>query len=165
MSSLGGGIQGKVEASYGNTLSGSEVAMKRKILRKAFKTNMVKKDGALTDRRSVAGPFRAAFHLGDPLGRKNFRCGGCNQVNDVNSNVLNSSLADGVSTQDCDKEVFGLTPKQVPLEGINSKFVADSSLYTKFKHLSAVNLTYNDSTAGGDEHHSTFSAINRVRQS
>ena len=110
-----------------------------------IRTNKVKASG--TTRRSAAGPFRAAFNLGDPLGRQNFSCGGCNQSN-----------------QDCGKQVLGLTATEVPLQNGNSKFVSDSSLYTKFKHLSAVNLTYNDKTGGGDKNNASFSDINRVRQ-
>lgn len=160
---LGGGVHGKKEVAFGNTLTGSEVAMKRRILRKAFKTNKIKVDGALTEKRSAAGPFRTAFNLGDPLARKNMRCGGCNQVNDTNSNVLSSKMADGVSSQDCDLEVNGYTAHQVPLAGNNNKFVADSSLYTQFKHLGAVNLTYNDVTGGGDAHNASATVIRNIR--
>lgn len=148
-SSLGGGTHGKFEAGFENTLTGSDVALKRKILRKAFKTNKLKVNGNLVDKRSQAGPFRTAFNLGDPLSRHNFRCGGCNQVNDVNSSVLNSKKADSVSNQDCNKIVNGYSVNMVPLQGNNNKFVADSSLYTRFKHLSASNKTYNDITGGG----------------
>ena len=146
-SKLGGGVPGKFEAAFGNTMVGSEVAMNRRKLRKAFRTNKIKVNGSITNKRSVSGPFRTAFNLGDPLGRQNFSCGGCNQSN-----------------KDCNKVVGGYNATQVPLENGNSKFVADSSLYTKFKHLSAVNLTYNDKTGGGDESNASFSDINRVRQ-
>lgn len=160
---LGGGVHGKVEAGFGSTLVGSEVALKRKILRKVVRTNKIKADGVLTNKRSVSGPFRTAFHLGDPLGRQNFRCGGCNQVNDTNSNVLNHRLADGVSSMDCNKQVLGYTAAQVPVEGSNNKYVADSSLYTRFKHLGAVNLTYNDVTGGGDQNNASYTVLNNLR--
>ena len=135
-SKLGGGVPGKVEAGFGNTLVGSDVAMNRKKLRKAFRTNKIKANGALTNKRSLAGPFRTAYNLGDPLGRKNFSC------------------SNGYG-KDCAKTVMGYTPQQVPIQGSNSKFVADSSLFTQFKHLKAVNLNYNDLTGGGDQHNSS----------
>lgn len=151
-SKLGGGVKGGFKSGFGNTMSGSEVAMNRRKLRKAFKTNKVSANGQTFS--SSAGPFRTAFNLGDPLGRKNFSCGGSRQSN-----------KDGVSNQDCNKSVNGFTTQDVPLAGNNNTFVSDSSLYTKFKHLKSVNLTYNDKSAGGDEHNASFSDTNRVRQS
>ncbi len=161
VSSLGGGIPGKVEVAFQNTLVGSQNAMDRKKLRKAFKTNKVKKNGVNVN--SLSGPFRTAFNLGDPLGRHNLSCGGCNQVNDTNSNVLNHKKADGVSNRDCGVTVHGLTPQDVPLKSGNIRHVADSSLYTQFKHLKYVNLTYNDLTGGGDQHNSSYTFLNNLR--
>ena len=161
VSSLGGGIPGKVEVGFQNTLVGSQNAMDRKKLRKAFKTNKITKNG--TNVKSMSGPFRTAFNLGDPLGRHNLRCGGCNQVNDTNSRVLNHKMADSVSNRDCGVTVHGLTPLDVPLKSGNIKYVADSSLYTQFKHLKYVNLTYNDSTGGGDESNSSYTFLNNLR--
>ena len=162
VSTLGGGVPGKFEAGFGNTLVGGEVALNRRKLRKAFKTNKVK----LSDSKTISascGPFRTAYNLGDPLSRKYLSCGGCNQVNDVNSNVLNHKMSDSVSNRSCGVEVHGVTPEKVPLKGGNTKYVADGSLYTQFKHLKAVNLTYNDSTGGGDDHNSSFSFLNNLR--
>ena len=50
------------------------------------------------------------------------------------------------------------TTSATPLE--NAKFVSDSSLCPEFKHLRAVNLTYNDKTGGGDESNASFSDLN-----
>ena len=159
-SSLGGGVPGKFEVAFGNTMKGGQISLNRHKLRKAFKTNTVKKANNI---RSACGPFRSAYQLGDPLGRKNMRCGGCNQVNSVNSNVLRSSMADGVSNADCNTVVHGVTPLEVPLASGNAKFVADSSLFTQFKHLKAMNLTYNDKTGGGDDHNGSYSFLNNIR--
>ena len=49
VSSLGGGIPGKVEVGFQNTLVGSQNAMDRKKLRKAFKTNKIRKNGTTID--------------------------------------------------------------------------------------------------------------------
>ena len=126
-SSLGGGVPGKFEAGFGNTMVGSNVAMNRKKLRKKFKINKINDSGTI--KKSSAGPFRTAFNLGDPLGRRNVR----------------------------------KTTSNVPLQSGNAKFVSDSSLYTEFKQLRAVNLNYNDKTGGGDESNASFSDLNRVR--
>ena len=46
-SSLGGGVPGKFEAGFGNTMVGSNVAMNRKKFRKAFKTNKINDSGTI----------------------------------------------------------------------------------------------------------------------
>jgi len=159
-SSLGGGTPGKFEFAFGNTMTGGEVALNRRKLRKAFKTNKIVKAG---NRPSTCGPFRSAYQLGDPLARKYKSCGGCNQVNGVNSNVLRSSMSDSISNTDCDLTVFGATPTDVPLASGNGKFVSDSSMFTQFKHLKSINLTYNDSTGGGDQNNGSYSFLNNLR--
>ena len=147
-SKLGGGIPGKFEVAFGNTMKGGDVALNRRKLRKAFKTNKVTKPtgGKLS---STCGPFRSAYQLGDPLNRQYMSCGGCNQVNSVNSNVLKTGHSDSVSSKDCNVSVHGITPLDVPLSNSNHKFVSDSSRYTEFKKLGSINLTYNDKTGGG----------------
>lgn len=160
VSKLGGGIPGQFKTGFGSTLVGGEVAINRRKLRKAFKSNIVK--GANV--RATCGPFRNAYNLGDPLSRKNMSCGGPNQVNDTNSRILNLKMADSISNSDCGKEVHGVTPSEVSLKSGNIKYVADSSLFTQFKHLEAVNLTYNDKSAGGDEHNSSYTFLNSVRR-
>lgn len=155
VSKLGGGLPGAFEVGYGNTMVGGEVAMNRKKLRKAFKTNKVSNGNKTIS--SMSGPFRTAYNLGDPLSRRNWSCGGCSQVNG----------ADSVSNQDCDRVVTisgeEFTTTHVPLASGNAKFVADSSLYTQFKHLKAVNLTYNDKSNGGDQHNGSYSFLNNLR--
>ena len=162
-SKLGGGVPGgRPSAGFANTNTSSEMALKRKILRKAFKTNKVNK----TNVRATCGPFRAANNLGDVLNRRNKSCGGCNQVNDTTSNVLNSKKADGVSNADCGTTtVNGITfsTTEVPLASGNSKYVSNSSEFTKFKELEAINLNYNDSSFGGDQHNASYTFINNLR--
>lgn len=150
-SSLGKGIPGKFEVAFGNTLTGSDVALKRRVLRKAFKTNKLKKGDKKIS--SMCGPFRSANQLGDPLTRKYASCGGCSQVNN----------ADSVSSKDCELEVHTFKVTDVPLASGNNKFVSDSSQFTRFKHLESINLTYNDKTGGGDNHNTSYSFLNKIR--
>lgn len=157
-SSLGGGKPGAYKSGFGSTMTGGQVAINRKKLRKAFKSNNVKN----TNLKATCGPFRSAYNLGDPLSRQYISCGGPNQVNDVNSSVLNHKMSDSVSSSDCGKVVLGYTPLEVPLKGGNTKYVADSSLYTQFKHLESINLTYNDESAGGDQHNGSYSFLNAL---
>ena len=146
---------------FGSTMVGGDVALRRKILRKAFKTNVVKVNGTAVC-KSRAGPFRASQNQGDPLGRKYQSCGGCNQVGDVNIHIrLNQ---DAVGYESCDISTLGYTPRQIPLESGNSKYVNDSSLFTRFKNLSSLNQNYNDTSFGGNDHNGAYVSLMSVRR-
>lgn len=162
VSKLGGGIPGQFESGYGNTLVGGEVALNRRKLRKAFKSNIVKQANGGAGVKASCGPFRSAYNLGDPLSRKNMSCGGPNQVNDTNSRILNHKMADSVSNKDCGNTTHGVTPSQVSLKSGNVKYVSDSSLFTQFKHLEAINLNYNDKSGGGDDHNGSYSFLKAI---
>ena len=154
LSNLGGGVHGsRKEAGFGSTLVGGEVALKRKILRKAFKSNNVIKNNNEVHGKATCGPFRASRNQGDVLSRKYQSCGASNQV----------SGGDGVSNKDCNTVTNGLTPLEVPLGSGNGKYVSDSSEYVRFKNLVATNLTYNDESFGGDKHNGSYSFLNNIR--
>jgi hypothetical protein len=163
MSYLGGNVHGKrSQVGFQSTMVGSDVAMNRKILRKAFKSNNIKTNTGDSVGKSTIGPFRTSFHLGDVLSRKYQSCGGSNQVNGTHVNRI--KLGGGLNNQSCNIETNGVTPLQVPLGSGNGKLVSDSSLYTRFKNLESVNLTYNDSTFGGSDNNTTYVTLNRVRK-
>ncbi len=160
---LGGGLPGgRRGTGFSNTSFCSEDALKRKILRKAFKSNKVHVPG--TTIRSLAGPFRTAFNQGDVLSRTYQTCGGPNQVNDVNSSKLRLKMGGSVGFKDCQTMTCGVTPTEVPLYSGNQKYVPDSSLFTKFKGLSSINQNYNDKSFGGDDSHSSYSFLLKVRR-
>ena len=145
---------------FGSTMVGGDVALRRKILRKAFKSNKITVGN--TTIKSMAGPFRASLSQGDPLNRLYQSCGGCNQVHDVNIRIrLNQ---DGISDNYCDVATNGFTPRQIPLESGNNKYVHDSSLFTKFKNLSSVNRNYNDISFGGNANNGSYSFFMNVRR-
>lgn len=160
---LGGGLPGgRPGAGFANTTFCSEDAMKRKILRKAFKSNKVKLNGSSIP--SLVGPFRTAFNQGDVLSRNYQTCGGPNQVNDVNSMTLRPKMGGCVSRKDCGTVTLGVTPNEVPLYCGNQKYVSDSSLFTKFKGLTMINKNYNDKSFGGDESHGSYTFLMGVRR-
>jgi len=148
-------------AGYQNTMVGGEVALKRKILRKSFRPNTVAVNGKTV--QSTIGPFRSSINLGDFLSRKNQSCGGCNQVNDVNSRIIRPKMGGGIRNDSCNVTTNGVTPLQVPLGTGNSKYVSDSSLFTRFKTLESVNKNYNDTSFGGDNSNGSYSFIKAVR--
>lgn len=163
LTKLGGGIHGsRPGIGFCNTTFGAEDAMKRKILRKVLKPNKVTVNN--TQIVSTAGPFRTAFSQGDFLNRVGQTCGGSNQVNDVNSKVLRPHMADGITSKDCNTVTNGVTPKDIPLYYGNNKYVSDSSLYTRFKNLSATNQNYNDLSFGGDANNGSYEFLMRVRR-
>jgi hypothetical protein len=145
---------------FGSTMVGGDIALRRKILRKAFKSNKITVGN--TTIKSMAGPFRASLSQGDPLNRLYQSCGGCNQVHDVNIRIrLNQ---DGISDNYCDVVTNGFTPRQIPLESGNNKYVHDSSLFTKFKNLSSLNRNYNDISFGGNANNGSYSFLMKVRR-
>ena len=146
---------------FGNAQVGGEIALKRKILRKTFRPDTKVVNGATI--KSTAGPFRTSMNLGDFLSRQYQSCGGCNQVNDVNSRILRSKMGGTVSNSSCNVATNGITPQQIPLKGGNTKYVADSSLYTRFKDLESINRNYNDTSFGGDKSNGSYTFINAVR--
>jgi hypothetical protein len=149
-------------AGYQNTMVGGEVALKRKILRKSFRPNTVSVNGIVV--QSTIGPFRSSINLGDFLSRKNQSCGGCNQVNDVNSRIIRSKMGGGLSNVSCNVTTNGVTPLQLPLGSGNSKYVSDSSLFTRFKTLEGINKNYNDTSFGGDNSNGSYTFIKAVRR-
>ena len=146
---------------YGNTQVGGEIALKRKILRRTFRPDTKVVNNVKI--KSTAGPFRTSMNLGDFLSRQYQSCGGCNQVNDVNSRILRSKMGGTVSNISCNITTNGITPQQIPLKGGNTKFVSDSSLYTQFKSLESINRNYNDTSFGGNNSNGSYTFINAVR--
>ena len=146
---------------FGSTQVGGEIALKRKILRKTFRPNTKVVNGISV--KSSAGPFRTSMNLGDFLSRQYQSCGGCNQVNDVNSRILRPKMGGTVSNTSCNIATNGITPQQIPLKSGNTKYVSDSSLYTRFKDLESINRNYNDTSFGGDTSNGSYSFIKAIR--
>jgi hypothetical protein len=97
---------------FGSTQVGGEIALKRKILRKTFRPNTKVVNGVSV--KSSAGPFRTSMNLGDFLSRQYQSCGGCNQVNDVNSRILRPKMGGTISNTSCNVATNGITPQQIP---------------------------------------------------
>jgi hypothetical protein len=147
--------------AMGSTQCDSQTALKRKILRRTFRPDTKVVNGVTV--KSTAGPFRTSMNLGDFLSRQYQSCGGCNQVNDVNSRILRSKMGGTVSNGSCNVAINGITPQQIPLKGGNTKYVSDSSLYTQFKSLESINRNYNDTSFGGNNSNGSYTFINDVR--
>ena len=109
-----------------------EQAQSREVLRRSW--NQLQASGTVNDKKRVLTPFRAVNNLGDFLCRKNYVCGGPNQVNASKpgwkghiGSILSNCDNSGVEGASC-----------------NPKFVSDSSDYVRFRKLRAMNKNYND---------------------
>lgn len=138
MSDLGGGpYNGYIPKQIVTTKRDSENSTTRSILRKSWDGYGAKGLYNTTHNRVIT-PFRAVMHLGDPLARQYYSCGGPAQYSGSKPGYRNYNFV-----QQCDAT-------GVPAGSGNSRYVSDSSLYTRFRKEQAINQTYNDSTYSGD---------------
>ena len=127
--------------------NGADV-MTRGILRRVFNYN-----GFAQNAKRVTTPFRAAYNLGDQLGRQNYSCGGPSQTNATKPGY--GRLIGNIQSQ-CDGS--GVAPSTC-----NTKFVSDSSDYIKFKKQTATLANYNDLSMGG-ANNGAYVPLMRVRR-
>ena len=107
----------------------------RKILSKSWNQENVigiVNKGEANEQTRILTPFRAANNLGDFLIRKNYVCGGPNQVNPGKTGTKTSI---GSILSACDNS-------GVEGASCNPKFVSDSSDYVRFRKLRAMNKNY-----------------------
>lgn len=152
-SNLGGGpFNGFSPVQTINNFKNSEQVMGRRVLRNAWNTPYA--TGKFNDYSRVTTPFRAVNNLGDFLERKNYVCGGPNQVN---ASYPGWKSRIGSIISQCDGT-------GVPSSTCNVKFVSDSSDYTKYRKLQSANHMYNDSKNGGDQSNASYVDLMRVRR-
>lgn len=143
---LGGAINGKSPKQTVLNYKSSDQVMSRRILVKSWNTAYA--TGTVNGRNRITTPFRAVNNSGDFLGRQHYSCGGPNPTNadkpGWKSRIRNMfSNCDGTG---------------IPPTSGNIRFVADSSDYSRFRKERAINLNYNDSKFGGDDHNGSYVA-------
>ena len=103
------------------------------------------------------GSFRAVNNAGDPFSRKNYSCGGPNQLSS-RPGIPNVTTRDGPPGRNgCDPAT-----NIIPPSTCNVKYVYDSSDFIKYRKQRAINKNYNDYATGG-RHNSSQVAFRRVR--
>jgi hypothetical protein len=135
---LGGGpVNGYSPTQTITNFKDSESVAARRILRDSWNSKSVA--GKVNNYSRLTTPFRAVGNSGDYLARMNYSCGGPNPqgVSKPGYGRLIGSIP-----QHCDST-------NIPASSCNTKFVADSSDYIRFRKLRAVNQTYNDLGFGG----------------
>ena len=150
-SNLGGGFNGISPKQTALNYKDGEQALIRKQLRSAWNTSYA--TGTVNGKKRAIGPFRAVTNSGDFLSRQNYVCGG------PNPNKLHRG---GIFPR------YGSTISQcdgsgVPASSTNTKFVPDSSDYTRFKKQNAMNTNYNDNSFGG-YNNAAYSVVMRMRR-
>ena len=135
-----------------NNYKSGEQALSRGVLRRSW--NQMQATGVVKNKNRVITPFRAVNNLGDFLARKDFVCGGSNQVNASKpgwkghiGSIISNCDSSGIEGAAC-----------------NPKFVSDSSDYMKYKKQRAMKVNYNDNSFGGDESNASFVSMMAVRR-
>jgi hypothetical protein len=147
---LGNGIQGISPKQTINTTKNSEDVMTRKVIIKSWNNNYA--SGTVNGRKRVSSPFTAVYNITDFLSRENYVCNVPNPIQETRHRLKGNM---GSIINNCDGT-------GIPCSNTNTKFVADSSLYTRYKHQEAVNKNYNDVTNVGDAHNSQQTARRRA---
>ena len=153
MSYLGGGINGYSASQTVTNYKDSEATMTRRVLRDSWNTRYAK--GKVNEHNRIIGPFRAINNLGDFLSRKDYICGGPNQINKTFPGGRQGPMGSIISQ--CDGT-------GIPSSTCNVKFVPDSSDYIRYKKQAAINSTYNDIGFGGDKSNGSYVSLMAVRR-
>jgi hypothetical protein len=135
-----------------NNHKGGNEALSRHVLRNSW--NQQNAVGTINGYKRVITPFRAVNNLGDFLSRKNYVCGGPNQVN-ASKPGWKGHIGSIISN--CDNT-------NVEGASCNPRFVPDSSDYITYKKQRAMNVNYNDYSFGGDQSNASFVSMMAVRR-
>ncbi len=136
-SRFGKGITGKMPSRVQTTHDSSDFPQTRFVLRESWNTKYARQ---LLFNKPAITPFRAVTNSGDLLSRKNYSCGGSNQVAQSKPGIKGMM---GHILSNCDGT--GVAPSSC-----NVKYVYDSSDYTRFLKQREMNVNYNDLTFGGN---------------
>lgn len=149
---LGGPFRGYSAPQTKSGFKSSEQVLSRRVLRDSW--NTAYSSGVYNGQKTQIGSFRLVNNLGDFLSRRNYSCGGPNQIS---SSKTGTTSTIGSIPQHCDTT-------GVPASSTNVKFVSDSSDYIRFRKQSAMSNNYNDLSNGGDEHNASYVDLMRVRR-
>jgi hypothetical protein len=152
MSNTSGKITGiSPKQSIGNYKAAEQV-ISRKVVVKSWNTTYA--GGKVNGKSRVTTPFRAVNNSGDFLGRVQYSCGGSNPTNASRPGWKSRIRS---MFNNCDGS-------GIPPSSTNVKFVSDSSDYSRFKKMNAINKAYNDSSFGGDNNNASYVATMAVRR-
>ena len=157
--SLGGGIPGFSAQQLVDTQRGYEEYMNdRDIVVEGWNTNYLREKISYSGEPARAvTPFRAVNNAGDLLSRKYYSCGGPCQTFQSRPGMFGLKGKFGHIALRCDGT--GVEPASC-----NTKYVYDSSDYSRYLKQKAINKNYNALTNGGDSASASQSAWRAVRR-
>jgi len=129
---------GKMPQRLQTTHDSSEFPLTRFVLRDSWNTKYTRQ---LAFNKSAITPFRAVTNSGDLLSRKNYSCGGSNQVAQSKPGIKGLKGMMGHILNNCDGT-------GIPASSCNVNYVYDSSDYTRFVKQREANVNYNDVSFG-----------------
>jgi hypothetical protein len=164
----GGAINGYMPQTTGLTDKRyTEYEQIRVTLKNAWNTTYPSQLRQNNIKRPITTPFRAVMNAGDLLSRQNYSCGGTCQSVQSRPGLHGLKNHLGAVQSSCTPSVIHSSLqllKNVPASACNVKFVYDSSDYITYLKQKAVNKNYNALSYGGDQSHSTQSAIRAIRR-
>jgi len=110
-----------------------------------------------SNKKRINTPFRVINNSGDILCRQYYSCGGSCQSFQHRPGLFGLKGLFGSINSKCDNT-------GIPPATCNTKYVYDSSDYTRYLKQSATNKNYNDLSYGGNQHNASqviFQAIRR----
>jgi len=137
-SRFGKGLNGQMPPRLQTTNDSSDFSRTRFVLRESWNTKYARQ---LLFNKPAITPFRAVTNSGDLLSRKNYSCGGSNQVALSKPGIKGAKVLMGHILNNCDGT--GVYPSSC-----NVKYVYDSSDYTRFLKDREINIKYNDLVFG-----------------
>lgn len=161
---LGGGLPGRIPQPVINLDNNDSFARTRFTLRDAWNTTSY---SGSSNKKRIITPFRAVYNAGDLLSRENYSCGGTCQTYQSRPGLNGLRQHFGSTSSSCRPSVIWSALQiddRIPSSTCNVKFVYDGSDYTKFKRNEAMNKNYNDRSYGGDDYHTSQSAIRHIRR-
>jgi hypothetical protein len=156
---LGGGLPGSTPQELITTDVGYEDYMNdRDIVVDGWNTNYRREKVSFSGvpARAIT-PFRAVNNAGDLLSRKYYTCGGPCQTFQSRPGIFGLKQRFGAVMLQCDGT--GVEPA-----ACNTKYVYDSSDYSRYLKQRAINQNYNALTNGGDESSASQSAWRAIRR-
>lgn len=156
---LGRGIPGFIPQRLVDTdVSYEDYMNDRDIVVEGWNTNYRREINALSGKPARAiTPFRAINNAGDLLSRKYYTCGGPCQTFQSRPGMFGLKQRFGAVMLRCDGT--GVEPA-----ACNTKYVYDSSDYSRYLKQRSINQTYNNLSNGGDRSNASQSAWRAIRR-
>ena len=117
--------------------------------------------------KTITSPFRVVNNAGDLMGRLNYSCGGTCQSFQSRPNIHGIRQQLGAIQSTCVPSAAYNSLQlnaTIPAAACNTKYVYDSSDFTRYLKQKAVNKNYNDLSYVGNNNNGAQSAIRAIKR-